>query len=230
MVASELQHHHVPAAKIAVTGIPIRHRFSSESVQALLAERDEHLLKENFEANRPLVLLMGGGAGLLSDVSDWITLLETVDLQFVVICGRNERLYKKLQDLESKRIRVLGYTNEVDRWMAMANLIITKPGGITVTEALAMKLPLLLFRPIPGQEEQNAEFALSIGAAKIAYDVHTVEQLLNDFLASPQALKEMREATKRVEVDGAAEKIAQLLVRLGDRSKASAGSDDAWAT
>lgn len=229
-VLKELEGYKVPSDKIAVTGIPIRSQFAPPRVAELLQNRLDDRANEGFAADRPLVLLMGGGAGVLSDVSEWITLLETVDLQFVVICGRNERLYKKLKYLESNRIRVLGYTNEVNRWMAMADIIITKPGGITVTEALAMQLPMLLFRPIPGQEEKNASFAIKAGAARLAQSVGEAGELLKGFRSSPATLAEMREATKQVSLGGAADRIADLLVQMGSKSKASARNNDAWAT
>lgn len=208
----------VAEERIAVTGIPIRSKFSEESATELLRRRASNRQAERLRSDKPLILLMGGGEGLLGDINDWITAMNSVDLQFCVICGRNERLYKKLQPLNSSRIRVLGYVTDVDRWMSMADLIVTKPGGITLTESLAMELPILLFRPIPGQEEQNAAFALQSGVAQLAYDVKSATRLLQSFVDSPEILRTMREATKQVLVRDGAARIADLLVDLAVRN------------
>ncbi len=207
----------VPEERIAVTGIPIREKFSEENATELLRRRTSNRQLEGLRSDKPLILLMGGGEGLLGDIHDWIEAMNVIDLQFCVICGRNERLYKKLRPLESNRIRILSYVTDVDRWMSMADLIVTKPGGITLTESLAMELPILLFRPIPGQEEQNAAFALQAGVAQLAYDVKSAAKLLQSFVESPEILRTMRDATKHVLVRDGAGRIADLLVDLGLR-------------
>ncbi|QQE77154.1 glycosyltransferase [Alicyclobacillus sp. SO9] len=228
-VACELEAHSVPQERLAVTGIPIRSQFSPQNSAAMLRKRVSHRRDEHFRSDKPLVLVMGGGSGLLGDVAEWMDVMEHVNLQFCVICGRNERLYRRLQPLESNRVRILGYTNEVDKWMAMADLIVTKPGGITVTEALAMELPMLLLKPIPGQEEQNAAFALHAGVARLASDVKAAGEFLQGLTVAPETLSNMRAATRRMSVRGAADTIADLLVDLGEQYE-SRQDKGAWAT
>lgn len=213
----ELMAHSVDEDHIAVTGIPIREKFSDSSASELLRRRVTHRLGEHLRSDKPLILLMGGGSGLLGDINEWISVMKSIDLQFCVICGRNERLYKKLRHLHSDRVRILGYVTDVDRWMSMSDLIVTKPGGMTLTEALSMELPMLLFRPIPGQEEQNAAFALQSGVAQLAYDVKSASRLLQSFVESPEILRSMRESTKRVRVRDGAARIAELLMDLAGR-------------
>jgi len=225
--ATELHNHGIDRQHIAVTGIPVRRTFSTDCVAELLKQRRDQRQQEHLEANGPLVLIMGGGAGILGDVSDWTELVQTVDMQFVIICGRNERLLRKFQPVASPRVRVLGYTADVHRWMAMADLIVTKPGGITLTEAMAMQLPMILFRPIPGQEESNADFALRMGVARLAKDVKTVRSLLREFLESPQKLEKMRAAARSVQLGDSAAKIADLLLELGSKGESSVLGRDA---
>lgn len=213
-VKRELLQRHVPASKILVTGIPVRSKFDDLTVRHLLAEREGLRLSHGFKPETPLILLMGGGAGLLADVPEWEDLIGRTEAQVAVICGRNTRLYKRLQHLHSDRVRILGYTNRVAEWMAMSDLIVTKPGGITVTEALAMELPMLLFRPIPGQEEGNAEFMVRIGAAHLAADVKAAEDFIKRVVGDPSQLQVMRNHVKEHDVRGAAERISNLLHRL----------------
>ncbi|OFW77695.1 MAG: hypothetical protein A2201_00145 [Alicyclobacillus sp. RIFOXYA1_FULL_53_8] len=104
-------------------------------------------------------------------------------------------------------------------WMAMSDLIVTKPGGITVTEALAMDLPMLLYRPIPGQEEGNARFVVETGAAYLAYDVRTAERFIDSVVQSPSELHRMRSRVQQHHVRGAADRIAVALHKLARGEK-----------
>lgn len=222
-VKRELLQRGVPSSKVLVTGIPIRSKFDDLTVKRLLAEREGLRSSHGFKSGTPLVLIMGGGAGLLADVPAWESMIKRTQAQVAVICGRNPRLYKRLQHLHSNRVRILGYTNRVAEWMAMSDLIVTKPGGITVTEALAMELPMLLYRPIPGQEEGNATFMMKMGAAHLASDVKAAEQFIDQVVADPGQLQVMRNHVKEHRVRGAAERISDLLHRLarGEQVKGS---------
>ncbi|MCL6548668.1 MAG: glycosyltransferase [Alicyclobacillus sp.] len=213
-VKSELLAAGVPAERVRVTGIPVRSQFDEPAVQRLLANRDRLRLERGLDPARPLILMMGGGAGLLGDVSDWESVVLESSAQFCIICGRNERLWRRLQAIASDRVRVLGYTHDVHEWMAMADLLITKAGGITVTEAFAMELPMLLYRPIPGQEAENARYAVEAGAAEVAYDVRTAVGLLSAIASDPGRLRRMKDAASRQKVPGAAAAIALELMRF----------------
>lgn len=196
----------VPSERIEVTGIPIR------SVFTFPQRRHELREKHGIDPERPLVLIMGGGEGLLGP--DCEEIIARHDAQFAIICGRNERLYKRLQRLKSNRVTVLGYVKEMHEWMGMADLTITKAGGITVSEALSMELPMLLFHPIPGQEEKNAEFAVGTGAAILVHDVKAVHEFLDVIAENPLRLRQMSEsarlAAKRVASKVIASRILQL--------------------
>jgi processive 1,2-diacylglycerol beta-glucosyltransferase len=212
-VKEELIRFGVQPERVEVTGIPIRRRFRAgvpEDARHRAALRQAHGLSPDL----PLVLMMGGGAGVFADVAAWETVMQDVPAQFVVICGKNERLFRRLRPLASQRVRILGYVAEIEEWMAMADLIISKAGAITVTEALAMELPMLLFRPIPGQEEKNAQFAVEVGAAIVRQDVRSARQFLVDALTRPGILQAMRAAAGRVRVDDGAVRIARRLREL----------------
>jgi processive 1,2-diacylglycerol beta-glucosyltransferase len=210
-VKSELESCNVDPKYIHVSGIPIRSMFDYPSEQLSL-KRHELRAAYGIKSDSPLILMMGGGAGLLGDITSWEQVIQSSHAQFTIICGRNQRLYKRLSPLASGRVRILGYVSEVDEWMAMSDLIITKAGGITLTESLAMELPLLLYRPIPGQEEKNALYALQAGAARLFNDVDSARLFLDDIMKNPKRLERMKNAACHHKQLGAAEQIAEALL------------------
>ena len=216
-VKRELVSYGVHASRIEVTGIPILSKFSDCATAQLLEQRGFLRQKQGLHPSQPLITLMGGGGGLLGDIAAWESLIQKTRAQFCIICGRNERLYRRLLPLASERVRILGYTNAVDEWMAMSDLIITKAGGITVTEAFAMELPMLLYRPIPGQEERNARYALQTGAASLAYDVRTAAQFLQSVVDDPETLQRMRAACRQQRLRGGATRIAKTVFRMAKK-------------
>jgi len=207
--------------RIWVTGIPVRQAFGADRVEELLSRRSELRQAHELQADKPVVLLMGGGAGVLGDISAWEQLIRRTSAQFVVICGRNDRLRRKLFHLVSPRVQILGYTKEVDEWMALSDVIVTKAGGITVTEAIAMELPMLLYRPIPGQEVRNASFAVQEGMAVEAHDVRSACQLLEGLVSRPARLEEMRAAARNHRVENSADRIADVIHSMAEKYASS---------
>ena len=194
--AAALRHFGVDAGRISVTGIPIHPRFAARS-RASAARR-----AMNLAADRPVILLLGGGCGM----GPMERLFEALDevsspIQIVAVAGRNETLRRRLsrRALASKqKARVLGYTDRIDELMRASDLIVTKPGGLTVSEALACGVPLAIVDPIPGQESRNGDFALEHGAAiKIQRPsalTHKVELLL----ATPERLEQLKASARRL--------------------------------
>lgn len=197
--------------KIKVTGIPVRSKFNDVEVRRLLDRRNETRKKLGVPVDAPLVLLMTGGAGILSDVSGWEQIIQRTKAQFCVICGRNERLYRRLRPLQSDRVRVLGFTENINEWMSISDLGISKAGGLTVTEALAMELPMLLYRPIPGQERRNARFMIQTGAAIHADDEKSAERILASLVQDLERLTRMRAAARAQHISDGAQHIAEAI-------------------
>ncbi len=214
VVRRELMEYGIARDSIEVTGIPIRAKFANHRVQELLKNRIVNRRQAGLREDLPVVLLMGGGGGILGDPSEWEACVERTDAQFVIICGHNEKLFRRFEPLSGERVRVLGYTTDVDHWMSLADIIVTKPGGLTLTEALAMELPVIMFRPIPGQEEHNAAYALGTGAAVLANNVEEAANFIEYVKGQPQQLEKMRQAAKNQNVRGAAERIALSIGEL----------------
>ncbi|MEJ2794741.1 glycosyltransferase [Iodobacter sp. LRB] len=188
-VAFRMQAQGIAAEKISVSGIPIMPGF------AAVASREECAAEFGLDAKRTTILLMGGGAGLgsLDTIAARLLTLEG-DFQLIVMAGKNEVALAALQVLSLRypgRVLPQGFTHKVERLMACADLVVTKPGGLTTSECLAMGLPMIVNAPIPGQEERNADFLLEQGVALKAFDAVTLEYRIRYLLDNPARLAEM---------------------------------------
>jgi processive 1,2-diacylglycerol beta-glucosyltransferase len=185
----------VAEERIAVTGIPIRQQF----LQSLQSE--EIFQKHKLDPHLPTVLIMGGGCGLIGDCSSTIKEFEKLPqtVQFIIVCGRNEKLQMKLKDkLQNSKhhIRLTGYINNVHELMAISDLMVTKPGGVSTFEAISMELPMLLYKPIPGQEEDNAKFLVQSGVAIQAMKERDLIDHISKLLSNAELLQQMSENAK----------------------------------
>jgi processive 1,2-diacylglycerol beta-glucosyltransferase len=122
-------------------------------------------------------------------------------VQAAVICGRNEGLRRKLshrvRGLED-RIKISGFTDRVDLFMAAADVMVGKSGGLTMSEAMARGLPMIVFRPIPGQEERNCDFLQETGAGVRVHDYEELHYRLMSYVMHPEHLAVMRESAARI--------------------------------
>lgn len=176
--------------KVAVTGIPTDSRFwKSQSKEAAREKLGIY--------HMPTVLIMGGGFGmgrteeLVATVARWRD-----RLQIIVCTGYNHKLRQALSsrpECDHPHIRITGFTREVADWMDAADVLLTKPGGMTCTEAIVKGKPLLLFGSIPGQEEGNGQFMVDQGLAHQARHPKEVDQWLRHWLSNPEYLEPMRQ-------------------------------------
>jgi processive 1,2-diacylglycerol beta-glucosyltransferase len=217
-VAFQLRRHGVPPSAIHVTGIPVLPGFAARPGRVECA----HAL--GLDPWVRTVLLMGGGAGLgnLSCVARH--LLDThEDLQLIALAGRNAAELAALQKLAAAypgRLAPQGYTDRVERLMACADLVVTKPGGSTTAECLAMGLPMIVNSAIPGQEDCNANFLLEQGAALRASDLPALEYRVRWLLASPARLKAMRIRARELGRPRAAMQVLATVLQQHERHDA----------
>jgi processive 1,2-diacylglycerol beta-glucosyltransferase len=222
-VADELAGHGVPRSRIEVTGIPVDPRF------ARTVGRVQARLRFGLDPDRPLVLVMGGGGGVgpLGELAERLAQL-TAGMQVLVVCGTNARLRDEIDQLplgRTGRVRTLGFTQEVDVLLEACDVVVSKAGGLTCSEALVKRAPLVIFRPTPGQEVRNARFLESNGAAVEADSAESVVATVARWLSDPAAVAEVREAQARLARPDAAEAIARLV--LGDIRAARGASTPA---
>jgi processive 1,2-diacylglycerol beta-glucosyltransferase len=169
------------------------------------------------EPERFTVALMAGGAGVGAIDELAARLLRASDeLQLVALAGRNADLLGRLKKLAKswpRQLFPLGFTTTVERVMSAADLVVTKPGGLTVSECLARHKPMLLVSPIPGQEERNADYLLEAGAAVKAADAATLEFKLGKLMTDPAKLRAMSEAAHKIGRPQAARDVIALCSR-----------------
>ncbi|ULT54469.1 glycosyltransferase [Neobacillus drentensis] len=182
--------------QITQTGIPIRQPFSQSY------RREEIYEKFGLDPHIPTLLVMGGGCGMIGDGNSTIQEIDALPkpIQLIIVCGHNEKLRLQLQEkLKNSKHHILltGYIDYVHELMAISDLMITKPGGVTTFEAIAMELPMLLYKPIPGQEQDNAKFLVHSGVAVQAVNDQNLVQHLSGLLNNRELLQQMRENSKQ---------------------------------
>jgi processive 1,2-diacylglycerol beta-glucosyltransferase len=204
----------VDPGSIHVTGIPIMPAFSAPPSGANLPSgaapeggeglpgKAECARALGLDPARPVLALMAGGAGVGAgtgggglEATAARLLAMPEDFQLVALAGRNEKLLadlKRLAEAHPGRFHPMGFTRTIERLMQAADIAITKPGGLTASECLAMGLPMILVNPIPGQEERNADYLLENGAALKAYDGAGLEFRVRALLADPARLAALR--------------------------------------
>lgn len=198
---------------ISVTGIPVRPAFGQPQ-----PDRQALRLKLGLHPKLATIMIMGGGGGLIG--GDWARLLRSRDLlakpiQVIIVCGRNEKLKERLaRELKDypHPLLLTGYVDYVHELMAASDLLITKPGGLTSSEALASELPMLLYKPLPGQEHDNASFLVGTGAAVRARNEEEFVRQLSGLLEEPVLLPRMRACARHYSRKQAAEQAVREII------------------
>jgi processive 1,2-diacylglycerol beta-glucosyltransferase len=211
-----LQHWGVPAADISVTGIPIHPVFSQPK------DRAECLKRQGLAGDRPIVVQISGGFGVgpIEEIFRGILAIE-VPIEIVVVTGRNETARHQLELIappERHRAQILGFTDQIDELMAVADIVVSKPGGLTTSEILARGAAMAVVNPIPGQESRNSDFLLEKGAAVKINNLATLAHKLTPLLQDPSRLGRLKENARRTGKPQAAFDIARRALAWPARS------------
>lgn len=181
----------VPAlVDVIPTGIPIHPVFG--------AAKDQGACRAKFglSADRPVLLQLAGGFGVGPIEKLYRALLNVeVPSQFVVVTGRNEQVRQQLQTVPippRHQAQVMGFTDQIDELMSAANLVVSKPGGLTTSETLARGAGMVIVNPIPGQESRNSDFLLENGAAIKANNLATLAHKVTRLLRDPERLATLK--------------------------------------
>jgi processive 1,2-diacylglycerol beta-glucosyltransferase len=205
--AAYLAHWGVPRDTIAVTGIPIHPAFSRPP------SREQCLANHNLAGDRPIVLQLGGGFGVGPVETIYRTLLAVdVPLEIITVAGRNEALREQLSRIaipDRHRAHVLGFTEVIHELMAVADLVVTKPGGLTSSESLASGAAMVIVNPIPGQEARNSDFLLENGAAVKINNTATLAHKLTELLHNPNRIARLKSAARSLGRPNAAFDVAR---------------------
>lgn len=194
--AQYLQKQGVSADRTSVVGIPIHPVFCERK------DRAACLARHALTGDRPLVLQLAGGDGVGRIEAHYRALLEVEEpLELVVVTGRNSAARQRLEKIAPPprhRVKLLGFTTQIDELMIAADFLVSKPGGLTTSEALACGTPLVIVDPVPGQEDRNSDLLLENGAAVKVNHLATLPLKVNALLREPGRLAELRENARRL--------------------------------
>jgi len=210
LAASRLREAGVEPTRIVLSGIPIHPVFLR------VVDRDAVRDKLALRGEGPVALLLAGGQGFGALHQAVAGLFATTSpLQIVSVAGRNEALRATITALsppENISLKSLGFVNNMHEWMAAADVVVTKPGGLTVSEGLARGAALVLHSAIPGQEERNANFVVGRGAGVRVDDLRDLPSAVFDCLADPARLAALRDNAVGLGKPRAAFTVAQAAV------------------
>ena len=206
--------YNVPEQLIHVTGIPLSSAFSGPF------NNDEIYTKYDLDKNKKLILFFGGGEfglGQKRTVQILKSLTRyTSNYQILAVSGRNAEMYNAFLELskqiEGNDLHVVEYTTDVPGLMHLSSLVVTKPGGLTSSESLASELPILITTPIPGQEEENAEFLVNSGAGVLLGKNDDIDETVDKVLSDENKFAEMKENARKIAKKNSTRDICGILL------------------
>ena len=212
LLRSQLLRKGIREDQIAPIGIPIRQAFSEK----IPKERARALLGLD---NKFTLLLMGGSMGHADHVKNIESLSQIgTPFQFLVVCGNNKKMLYHVEQFAahyqgSCRIYPYGFVHNVEVMMSASDCIVSKPGGLTVSEALAKNLPMLLFDPIPGHEERNVDFLVNNGMAALITKHFPIDEAVYELFCNPVRLETVRRTMSEIAHPDATERLAEFVLR-----------------
>ena len=193
-------------------GIPVDEVFFEEEEKQLVLE------ELNLDKNLPTILMMAGSFGVANVFDIYANIIDIdFDFQIILVTGKNKKLYNQFEEVvgnSPKNTKLIYFTNEINKFMQASDIIITKPGGLTVTEALACNIPMAIFDAIPGQEEENAEFLIKHNMAVRISDGNSCREAIVRLLEDNGKLENMKEACKSFDKNDSSKNIFLLLNEL----------------
>lgn len=205
----------IPENKVFATGIPISSSFLKDY------NKKEILDEFKLEENKKTILFFGGGEfglGKTKTIQIFENLVRNFnDIQVIAIAGKNEKMKLHFETIvkelnKQKTVKILEYTNKVPELMAISDLVISKPGGLTTSESLACNLPMIIINPIPGQEEENAEFLEEKGTAIWIRKHDSAYEIFKDLFSNPEKIENMRTNTKNLSKKHSTEDICKVIL------------------
>lgn len=205
----------IPVNKVFVTGIPISSRFLKNY------DKKEILNEFELEENKKTVLFFAGGEfglGKSKTVEIFENLIKNFeDIQVIAIAGKNVKMKLHFESIVKKfnkerNVKVLEYTNKVPELMAISDLVVSKPGGLTTSESLASNLPMIIINPIPGQEEENAEFLEEKGTGIWIRKKDSSYEIFKELFSNPEKLEKMKKNTEILAKKHSTENICKAIL------------------
>jgi len=192
-------------------GIPIHPKFSECGLP-----KEQARTELGLDPNKRTVLLMSGSMGY-GNIKQTVLTLDRlpIDFQLITVCGNNTEAKAGIDAMKTrKRVLNLGFVDNVEKLMDASDCIISKPGGLTTSEALAKGLPMIIVDPIPGQEDRNTEFLTNNGVAMSVTSTSTLDDIMYQMLADPRRMELMRESIKMLAKPNSTRDICEFVKEL----------------
>ncbi len=201
--------------RIVATGIPVRQEFYTKEDKRIARAR------LGLPENGRVMLLMGGsmGCGPMEKLAKKLSKNVPADTMIVAICGSNRKLYDSMLRIRDARLRVIGYTDQVPAFMDAADLMVTKPGGLSSTEAANKHLPMVFLNTVGGCEKRNFDFFLSHGYAVGAEKIDRAVALASELCESEQARSEIERRLSNDFTRNSARMIADCVMEAANRNR-----------
>jgi len=200
----------IPAERIKVSGIPIRKAFLQTY------NKDQIFLHYGLNPSKKIILIMAGAYGVMQSLKKICrALLHIEDIQILLVCGKNKSLKESIEAsfAHKSNIHIFGFIEQVQELMAISSCLVTKAGGITLSEALSLQLPVIVYRPLPGQEKDNAYFLAKKGAAMIAYQIEELVKNVEQILLNRHHVLQMNQAIHALQKNNASETIVNDILK-----------------
>ncbi len=199
----------VDASKVVESGIPVGTSFNTR------VEKQEARRQLGLPEDGPLVIMMCGsmGCGPIEELAQGLAKSMPPAAQLAIFCGSNEKLSESLAPMANERIRILGgFGQPMSLWMDAADLFLTKPGGLSSSEALTKHLPMVCINAVPGCETRNLDYFAKYGLAKTTEGVDALLQLTLDSIEHPEQMDEVRENIRKIFDFNAVENIVNFVM------------------
>ncbi|MDB5055234.1 MAG: hypothetical protein JWM44_3284 [Bacilli bacterium] len=194
----------IPNEQIKVTGIPVRPEFQKT------LETNEIMRNYGLNPQKKYVLIVAGAYGIWSILEKMIKItLSLDDVHILIVCGRNIDMKRKLENVfaDEPRMHIFEFVEQMQELMAISSCIITKAGGITLSEAITMYLPIVVYKPVPGQEKENAAYLADKKALFIANNLTELKKMVQKLLTLDRQTIRMKHSMKSLQKHIAAELI-----------------------
>lgn len=218
-LAYGLESRGIAAERIKVCGIPVSPKFKE------VKGKGEQRKVLNITENLPVVLILSGGFGL-GPIEKLIRSFAGIDypLQLLVVAGRNEKLKRRLEEIIKGilvPVKIYGFVSNMESLMEAANLVVSKPGGISTSEAIIKGLPLIFIKPVKGQEVQNVNHLVEEGIALYPENIRDVPQAIVSLLSNQERLSTMHKRALKLGKPEASIEIAKTVLSLAQRVQTS---------
>ena len=193
----------IAAENVKVLGIPVDSKFLDSPNRNDLSQR------LGIDAGKFTALIMTGAVGI-GPIEKIVDCLKD-EVQLLVVCGKNKNLEDRLRKKKLGMVKVFGFIDNTHELMSVSDIIITKPGGLSIAESLVKNLPIIFISAIPGQESRNARFIVDNGIGVMPADLNSLVRTMRQWKSSPEVLTQIKDKIKKLSHPYTAREILKVL-------------------